>query len=92
MESQAEFGSPKLTESYAETEKEADGNIHGYGENPQSWVNQDGWSPELQEVGKKASDSGNIYHTREKYQKTNHTKFVLSEFVLYFHGAFFKRN
>lgn len=32
MESQAEFGSPKLTESYAETEKEADRNTHGYGE------------------------------------------------------------
>lgn len=30
MESQAEFGSPKLTESYAETEKQADRNIHWY--------------------------------------------------------------
>lgn len=25
---------------------------------PQSWVNQDGWSPELQEVGEKAGGSG----------------------------------
>ena len=52
-------------------------------------MNQDGWSPELQEVGTKASVY--ITHGKNTNKKQNHTKFVLSDFVLHFHCAFFKK-